>query len=46
MLDARCRELWKICIQEYLICVIQNVATLILYGKNPTKGMRTAPLSL
>jgi transposase len=41
---ARWRGLWKVCIQEYLICVIQNIETLIRYGRRPTKGVRTAPL--
>jgi transposase len=42
---ARWRGLWKVCIQEYLICVIQNIATLIRYGKKPTKGVRTTPVT-
>lgn len=29
---ARWRGLWKIAIQEYLICAIQNIQTLIRYG--------------
>ena len=39
---ARWRCLWKVCIQEYLICAIQNIETLIRYAKKPTKGVRTA----
>ena len=41
---ARWRGLTKVGIQEYLICLIQNIATLIRYGKKPTKGVRTTPL--
>ncbi len=41
---ARWRGLWKACIQEYFVSAIQNIETLIRYGKTPTKGVRTAPL--
>ena len=41
---ARWRGLWKACIQEYFVSAIQNIETLIRYGKKPTKGVRTAPL--
>jgi transposase len=41
---ARWRGLWKVCIQEYFVSAIQNIETLIRYGKKPTKGVRTAPL--
>jgi hypothetical protein len=43
---ARWRGLGKVGIQEYLICLIQNIATLIRYGKKPTKGVRTTPLKI
>ena len=39
---ARWRGLWKVCIQEYLICALQNIATLIRYATKPTRGVRTA----
>jgi transposase len=39
---ARWRGLWKVCIQEYLICAIQNIATLIRYAMKPTRGVRSA----
>ena len=42
---ARWRGLWKVCIQEYLVSAIQNIETLIRYGKKPTKGVRTTPLT-
>lgn len=41
---ARWRGLWKVCIQEYFVSAIQNIETLIRYGKKPTKGVRTTPL--
>jgi transposase len=41
---ARWRGLWKVCIQEYFVSAIQNIETLIRYGKKPTKGVRAAPL--
>jgi hypothetical protein len=41
---ARWRGLWKVGIQEYFVSAIQNIETLIRYGKKPTKGVRTAPL--
>lgn len=34
---ARWRGLWKMKIQEYLTCVIQNIQTLIRYGSKPQK---------
>ncbi len=34
---ARWRGLWRVQIQEYLICTIQNLQTLIRYGRNPRK---------
>lgn len=40
---ARWRGLWKVAIQEYLICAIQNIGTLIQYALKPTRGVRTAP---
>jgi len=39
---ARWRGLWKVAIQEYLICTIQNIATLIRYTMKLTRGVRTA----
>jgi transposase len=41
---ARWRGLWKVGIQEYFVSAIQNIETLIRYGKKPTKGVRIAPL--
>lgn len=41
---ARWRGLWRVAIQEYLVSAIQNIETLIRYGRKPTKGVRTAPL--
>jgi transposase len=41
---ARWRGLWKVAIQEYLICSIQNIETLIRYTKKPKKdSLRLAP---
>ncbi len=34
---ARWRGLWRVQIQEYLVCAIQNIQTLITYGHNPKK---------
>jgi hypothetical protein len=42
---ARWRGLWKVTIQEYLVSAIQNIKTLIRYGRKPTKGARNAPLT-
>lgn len=35
---ARWRGLWKVAIQEYLICTIQNIETLIRHATKPVKG--------
>jgi transposase len=35
---ARWRGLWKVAIQEYLICTIQNIETLIRHAKRPIRG--------
>lgn len=37
--DARWRGLWKMKIQEYLTCTIQNIQTLIRHGVKPRKTM-------
>lgn len=37
--QARWRGLWKMKIQEYLTCAIQNIQTLIKYGSKPQKAM-------
>ena len=36
---ARWRGLWKMKIQEYLTCAIQNIQTLIKHGTRPKKAM-------
>jgi hypothetical protein len=41
---ARWRGLWKIDIQEYLICAIQNIEVLIRHVKKPLKGVMAKPL--
>jgi len=41
---ARWRGLWKIGIQEYLICAIQNIEILIRYLKKPLKGVMVKSL--
>jgi len=41
---ARWRGLWKVSIQEYIICAIQNIEILIRYMKKPLKRMRANPL--
>lgn len=42
---ARWRGLWKVAIQEYLICTIQNIETLIRYAKRPIRGtLRLTPI--
>jgi transposase len=38
---ARLRGLWKVAIQEYLVCAIQNIRTLITHGRKKTKGVVT-----
>jgi hypothetical protein len=35
---ARWRGLWKVAIQEYLVAAIQNIQTLLRYGKEPAQG--------
>jgi transposase len=42
---ARWRGLWRVAIQEYLVSAVQNIETLIRYGRKPTKGVRTAPFT-
>jgi len=37
--QARWRGLWKIKIQEYLTCAIQNIQTLIKCGSKPKKSV-------
>jgi len=37
--QARWRGLWKMKIQEYLTCAIQNIQTLIKYGSRPQKAV-------
>jgi hypothetical protein len=32
-------------IQEYFVSAIQNIETLVRYGRKPTKGVRTTPLT-
>ncbi|HAG07993.1 MAG TPA: hypothetical protein DCK87_00220 [Desulfotomaculum sp.] len=41
---ARWRGLWKVSIQEYVICTIQNIETLIRYLKKPLKGIMAKPV--
>ena len=41
---ARWRGLWKVVIQEYIVCTIQNIETLIRYLKKPLKGIMAEPL--
>ncbi len=36
---ARWRGLWKVAIQEYLICTIQNIEILIRHTKKPVRGI-------
>jgi transposase len=36
---ARWRGLWRVKIQEYLTCAVQNIQVLVRYGYNPKKGM-------
>jgi hypothetical protein len=36
---ARWRGLWKMKIQEYLTCAIQNIQTLIRHGSKPQKAV-------
>ena len=38
---ARFRGLWKVAVQEYLICAIQNIRTLITHGRKKTRGIVT-----
>jgi hypothetical protein len=40
---ARWRGLWKVTIQEYLICAIQNIEILIRYIKKPLRGIMAKP---
>jgi len=42
---ARWRGLWKVAIQEYFVSAIQNIETLVRYGRKPTKGVRTSPFT-
>ena len=38
---ARWRGLWRVAIQEYLICAIQNIRTLLTHGGKKTRGIVT-----
>jgi len=42
---ARWRGLWKVAIQEYFVSAIQNIETLVRYGRKPTEGVRTSPFT-
>jgi hypothetical protein len=37
--QARWRGLWKVAIQEYLVCAIQNIETLIRHIERPVKAV-------
>lgn len=39
---ARWRGLWRVKIQEYLTCTIQNIQVLVKYGYNPKKTLAMA----
>lgn len=41
---ARWRGLWKVTIQEYIICAIQNIETLVRYLAKPLRGIMAEPL--
>jgi len=43
---ARWRGLWKVAIQEYIICAIQNIETLIRYLEKPIKGAIAKPFKM
>jgi hypothetical protein len=43
---ARWRGLWKVAIQEYIICAIQNIETLIRYLEKPIKGAIAKPFKI
>lgn len=39
---ARWRGLWRVRIQEYLVCTIQNIQVLLKYGRDPKKRLAMA----
>jgi transposase len=41
---ARWRGLWRVAIQEYLVCALQNIMTLVRFVQRPTSGIRTLPI--
>ncbi len=41
---ARWRGLWKVAIQEYIICAIQNIEVLVHYLTKPFSGIAVKPL--
>ena len=41
---ARWRCLWRVAIQEYLVCALQNIMTLVRFVQRPTRGIRTLPI--
>ena len=43
---ARWRGLWKVTIQEYLVCTIQNIETLLRYLKKPFRGIIAKPFEV
>jgi Transposase DDE domain len=41
---ARWRGLWRVAIQEYVVCALQNIMTLVRFVQRPAKGIRTLPI--
>ena len=43
---ARWRGLWRVAIQEYVVCALQNIMTLVRFAQRPTRGIRTLPIHI
>ena len=41
---ARWRGLWRVAIQEYLVCSLQNIMTLVRFVQRPTRRLCTLPI--
>ena len=43
---ARWRGLWRVAIQEYVVCALQNIMTLVRFVQRPVKGLCTLPIPI
>ena len=43
---ARWRGLWRVAIQKYVVCALQNIMTLVRFVQRPVKGLCTLPIPI